>query len=79
MAICEFCLNHTKEGKCSIGLDIRKGMTCHEFEPGIERFCANPNDFVSAGQIVGMAMYFGIGRSELKKVRIMAVREEGHR
>ena len=79
MAICEFCLNYPQEGKCSVGLDIRKGMTCQEFAPGMEKFCANPNDFVSAGQIMQMATYFGIGRTELKKVRIMAASAENDR
>ncbi len=76
MTICEFCLNLTGEGKCAIGLDIRKGMTCREFRPGIEKFCADPKDFVSPNQIVEMATYFGFQRMELKKVRLMAATEE---
>ena len=79
MTICEFCLNYVAEGKCSVGLDIRKGMTCREFRPGIEKFCAEPKDFVNGNQIVEMAEYFGIGRTELKKIRIMATREESRR
>ncbi len=74
MAICEFCSNFTK-GACTIGLDVRKGMTCREFRPGMEKFCSDPKDFVSPNQIVQMATYFGIGRAELKKVRLMATRE----
>jgi hypothetical protein len=76
MAICEFCLEFTKDGKCTIGLDIRKGMTCREFRPGMEKFCSDPKDFVNPGQIVQMANYFGIGRTELKKVKLMATRAE---
>jgi hypothetical protein len=76
MAICEFCLEYTKDGKCTIGLDIRKGMTCREFRPGMEKFCSDPKDFVNPNQIVQMANYFGIGRTELKKVKLMATRAE---
>jgi len=78
MAICEFCLNYTKDEKCTVGLDVRKGMTCREFRPGMEKFCADPKDFVNGNQIVEMAMYFGLGRTELKKVKIMVAREENH-
>lgn len=74
MAICEFCVNFTRDGTCTIGLDIRTGMTCREFRPGMEKFCSNPKDFVSPNQIVQMATYFGMGRTELKKVRLMATR-----
>ena len=76
MAICEFCLNFSRDGACTVGLDIRKGMTCREFRPGMEKFCSNPKDFVNPNQIVQMATYFGIGRTELKKVRLMAARAE---
>lgn len=79
MAICEFCLSYTREATCAIGLDIRKGMTCREFRPGIEKFCSDPKDFVSPEQIVQMATYFGIGRTELKKVRLMATQEGNRR
>jgi len=78
MAICEFCLNYTK-GACTVGLDIRKGMTCREFRPGMEKFCSNPKDFVDPSQIVEMANYFGIGRTELKKVKLMALRADSRR
>ena len=76
MAICEFCLNFTGDGACTIGLDIRKGMTCREFRPGMEKFCSDPKDYAGPNQIVQMATYFGIGRTELKKVRLMATLEE---
>lgn len=40
----------------------------------MEKFCANPADFVSPNQIVEMARFFGFDRTELKKVRIVAER-----
>jgi hypothetical protein len=42
----------------------------------MEKFCADPRDFVNGSQIVEMAMYFGLGRTELKKVKIMAARAD---
>jgi len=49
-------------------------MTCREFTPGLEKFCANPADYVSPRQIVEMATFFGIQKTELRKVRIIAER-----
>jgi hypothetical protein len=54
-------------------------MGCREFDPGIERFCAKPSDFVSAGQIIQMATFFGLGGLELKKVKQLARKEEESR
>jgi len=51
-------------------------MGCREFDPGIEKFCSDPNDFVSPGQIIQMATFFGIKGTELKKVKLIAAREE---
>jgi hypothetical protein len=51
-------------------------MGCREFDPGIEKFCSNPSDFKSSGQIVQMATFFGIKGAELKKVKIMATMQE---
>ena len=51
-------------------------MTCREFVPEMEKFCADPKDFVNPRQIVEMASYFGIGRTEMKKVKLMATRAE---
>ena len=59
-----------------MGLNIPKRMGCREFAPGIDNFCSNPNDFVSADQIVQMASFFGIKGMELKKVKVMAARAE---
>jgi hypothetical protein len=51
-------------------------MGCREFDPGIEKFCADPKDFKSPGQIIEMATFFGIKGTELKKVKLIAKREE---
>jgi len=45
----------------------------------IEKFCADPKDFVSPSQIVQMATFFGFRKTELKKVRSMAEKEESSR
>ena len=79
MIVCEFCLNYTSAGECLVGLKIPKAMSCREFGPGIERFCADPKDFVSPSQIVQMATFFGFRKTELKKVKVMAVTEESAR
>ena len=73
MTICEFCLHHSNDS-CRIGLSIPKTMRCREFAPGIEKFCSDPADFVSPGQIVEMAKFFGIDKTELKKVKDIAQR-----
>ncbi|HLG16327.1 MAG TPA: hypothetical protein VJH03_17740 [Blastocatellia bacterium] len=75
MVICEFCLHMRDDGDCAFGLRLPKGMSCREFEPGIEKFCSNPNDFVSAAQILQMANYFGVKGTELKKVTAMVTIE----
>ena len=54
-------------------------MSCREFEPALERFCSDPKDFVSPAQIVQMATFFGMKGTELKKVNLMAEREESAR
>jgi hypothetical protein len=74
MIVCEFCLHYSEAGTCRLGLNIPKGMKCREFAPGIEKFCSNPEDFVSARQLVEMAMFFGLQSTELKKVKIIAER-----
>jgi hypothetical protein len=50
-------------------------MKSREFAPGIEKFCAKPTDFVSPNQIIEMARFFGLERTELKKVKIIAERK----
>jgi hypothetical protein len=53
-------------------MNLPKTMRCREFAPGLEKFCADPADFVSPNQIVEMAKFFGIEKTELKKVKIIA-------
>ena len=79
MIVCDFCLQYAPDGKCRLGLNIPKAMSCREFSPGIEKFCSNPEDFVDPKQIVQMAMFFGFQRTELKKVKLMADRAESSR
>ena len=74
MIICDFCVHHSQQGACGIGLNIPKTMKCREFAPGIEKFCAQPADFVSPNQILEMARFFGLERTELKKVKMIAER-----
>ena len=74
--ICEFCSEYKPDGTCRIGLTLPKQMSCREFKPGIERFCADPKDFVSLNQIIGMANFFGFKKTELKKIKLMATREQ---
>jgi hypothetical protein len=54
-------------------------MGCREFGPGLEKFCSDPKDFTGSGQIVQMAAYFGLKGTELKKVTLMAAREDSAR
>jgi len=76
MLICEFCLQYKPDGECGLGLKIPKSMTCREFEPTLEKFCADATEFVGPQQLVQMATYFGIKGPELKKVKAMAAKEE---
>jgi hypothetical protein len=62
-----------------LGLNIPKGMSCREFAPSMEKFCSNPNDFVSPSQIIQMATYFGFKKAELKKIKLMAEAAETSR
>jgi hypothetical protein len=78
MTVCEFC-RHFQEQKCQLGLDTPKTMSCREFAPSIQQFCANPKDFVDRAQIVQMARFFGFQRTELKKIQLMATDEESSR
>ena len=78
MTVCEFC-EHFEQGACQLGLKLPKKMACGEFLPGIEQFCSEPKDFVNSGQIVEMARFFGFQKMELKKIQLMATREENAR
>ena len=79
MIVCDFCTQRRPDGKCELGLKIPNGMSCREYSPGMERFCADPKDFVNPRQIIEMAAFFGIKGMELKKVKRMAVGEESIR
>ena len=76
MIICDFCKYYLPDGKCYLGLKLPKAMGCREFGPSLEKFCSEPKDFVDHAQIVQMATFFGMKGSELKKVNLMASREE---
>ena len=49
-------------------------MKCREFSPGMHKFCSNPSDFANVDQIVEMAKFFGLEKTELKKVKAIAQR-----
>jgi hypothetical protein len=76
MIICEFCRQFQEGSTCALGVRIPKGMRCHEFDPSVEKFCANPSDFKGAGQIIQMATFFGVKGMELKKIKQIAAQEE---
>ena len=76
MIVCDFCKYFRQDGQCYLGLKIPKTMSCREFAPSLEKFCSEPKDFVSHAQIVQMANFFGMKGSELRKVNLMASREE---
>ncbi|HYP25846.1 MAG TPA: hypothetical protein VE262_03925 [Blastocatellia bacterium] len=78
MIICDFCNQYQEDGKCMFGLRIPKNMSCREYDPGLKKFCADPKDFASAHQLTQMAVYFGIKGMELKKIKLMALREENY-
>ncbi len=79
MKVCDFCKQYRQDGSCRLGLKLPKAMGCREFEPSLESFCSDPKDFVGPAQIVQMATFFGMKGSELKKVNLMAAREESAR
>lgn len=78
MIVCDFCLQY-EQANCQLGLKIPKGLTCREFAPGIEEFCSDPKDFVNSSQIVQMGTFFGFKGPELKKIKVMAAKEEHDR
>jgi hypothetical protein len=69
-------MHYQVDESCALGVKIPKTMSCREFNPGIEKFFANPTDYVSPNQIIQMAIYFGVKGSELKKVKLMANKKE---
>jgi hypothetical protein len=54
-------------------------MSCREFLPGMAQFFADPRDFVGTSQIIQMAKFFGFQKTELKKIKLMATKEESVR
>ena len=72
MSICDFCSEFETGGQCKLGLKLPKRMSCREFVPTLDKFCANPTDFVDPRQLVQMATYFGMKGPELRKVQAMA-------
>ena len=79
MIACDLCSHHDLSGECRLGLRLPKGMSCQDFAPTLEKFCADPKDFVNQRQIMEMATFFGMKGTELKKVKVMASREESAR
>ena len=79
MKICDLCSRYALSGECMLGLRLPKGMSCQDFGPTLEKFCADPKDFVSERQIIEMATFFGMKGTELKKVKVMASSEESTR
>jgi hypothetical protein len=79
MRICEFCFHFGQDGSCGLGLKLPNGLSCREFSPTLEKFCADSKDFVNQKQLVEMATFFGIKGSELKKVKLMATQAESSR
>jgi len=72
-------LQYKQNGECELGLKIPKSMTCRDFVPTLEKFCSDAKDFVDPKQLIQMAVYFGIKGPELKKIKVMATREESIR
>jgi len=79
VSICEFCLEFEAGEKCRLELKMPKRMSCREFVPTLDKFCANPADFVDPKQLVQMASYFGMKGNELKKVQAMAALAQTNR
>lgn len=79
MIICELCSHYGLGGECGLGLRIPKGMSCQDFSATMKTFCSDPKDFVDERQIIEMATFFGMKGTELKKVRLMASREQSAR
>jgi hypothetical protein len=79
MIVCDLCVHYRQGAICGLELKIPKTMSCREFSPGIQKFCANPKDFVDSRQVIEMATFFGMKGTELKKVKLMAIRAENSR
>lgn len=77
MTLCELCVLQQSDGSCYNGHKTPKKMRCVDFAPGIERFCATPEDRTKQEQIKQMALFFGIAGRELK--RVMAMSEDANK
>ncbi len=71
MTLCEFCILQQSDGLCSDGLSIPKKMRCVGFTPGIEKFCATPEDYAGQEQLRQMALFFGLAGKELNRVLLL--------
>jgi hypothetical protein len=76
MILCDLCVHYRQGSLCALELKIPKTMSCRDFCPSIQTFCANPKDFVDARQVTDMATFFGLKGTELKKVKLMAASTE---
>lgn len=72
MTLCELCVLQQSDGRCSNGHKTPPKMRCVDFTPGIERFCATPEDYVKREQIKQMAVFFGLAGKELRRVLAMS-------
>lgn len=68
MKLCELCVHQGADGSCSAGRSAPQKMRCVEFTPGIERFCAAPEDYTGPAQLQEMAVFFGLAGKELRRV-----------
>jgi hypothetical protein len=71
MTLCELCKLQEVDKRCARGLPIPTKMRCTDFTPGIERFCATPEDYTGKDQVYQMALFFGLKGKELKRVKMM--------
>lgn len=71
MILCELCKLQAIDQTCSRGNTIPKSMRCADFSPGVERFCATPEDYKGKDQVYQMARFFGLKGRELKRVQTM--------
>ncbi len=71
MILCELCKLQATDKSCSLALKIPEKMRCPDFTPGIERFCATPEDYPRKDQAYQMALFFGLKGKELKRVQAM--------
>lgn len=71
MHLCELCTLQALDKNCSWGNTLPKKMKCPDFKPGVERFCATPEEYTGKTQVYEMAVFFGLKGRELKRVQTM--------